>query len=142
MSEDFAARLIEEKPFVEFLVTRENRFDAIATSAVRRAQSVHGTKNSCLSLTLASPIAHNDFFAEYDNVLYALPLDETYDAVQNHRRAMIAQSDLVLAYATENGGEVYHALKYATKKGKAVKNVAPLLSEALDAGLREELDLL
>ena len=140
--EDFAARLIKEKPFVEFLVTRENRFDAIATSAVRRAQSVYGTKNSCLSLTLAQPIAKNDFFADYDNVVQPLARDETYDTVQNHRRTMIAQSDLVISYVPEHSGEAYHALKYAVKKNKTVKNVVPPLSEALDAGLREGLDLL
>ena len=124
--EEFAARLIEEKPFVEFLVARENRFDAIATSAVRRAQSVYGTKNSCLSLTLAHPIAKNDFFAEYDSVVQPFALDETYDTVQNHRRTMIAQSDLVISYVIENSGEAYHALKYAIQKGKTVKNIAPL----------------
>lgn len=125
--EDFAARLIREKEYVEFLVGRENRFDDLATSAIRRAQSKHGAQNSCLTLSLPCTIAQNDFFRAYDGVVYAVPLDDGCDTVQNHRRAMLSRSELVVGYTTENSGEVYHALKYAAEKGKKVKNLAAMI---------------
>ena len=138
--EYFASRLIQEKEHVEFLVGREHRFDELATSAVRRAQSVYGTKNSCLNLMLMHPIANNDFFKEYDNVVYAIPLGEDCDTVQEHRRAMLLQSDLVLGYVTEKSGEAYHALKYAARKNKSVKNVAALIFAPTPAFSPERLE--
>lgn len=119
------ARLIQEKEFVEFSVTRENHFDAIATSAVRSVQNAHGAHNSLLLLSLPHEYEKEDFAKTYDEVVYSLPMeDDKSRTVQNNRRAMVAQSQLVIGYAHEASGEAYHALEYAKRHGKTVQNLA------------------
>ena len=119
-------RLLRENEFVEFSVSRENHFDAIATAAVRCAQKLHGAHNSMLILSLPHRLEKEDDFAQtYDDIIYSIPMggDESR-TVQNNRRVMIERSRLVLGLAHEASGEAYQALEYAKGRGKAIQNLA------------------
>ena len=135
------AKIVREHDTVEFYVSRENRFDALATSAVRMVEASYTLRNSSLCLVLPHSIGKNDFFACYDSILHCLPAEgDTDRTVQNNHRTMIEQSDLVIGFMREESGEAYQAISYAKSLGKPVCNLADEVSDAEEIFSQENID--
>ena len=139
--ESAIAKIVREHDTVEFYVSRENHFDALATSAVRMVETSYSLRNSSLHLVLPHSVGKNDFFASYNGILYCLPAEGDADrTVQNNHRTMIDQSDLVIGFVREESGEAYQAIGYAKSVGKPVCNLADEISDAEEIFSQENID--
>ncbi len=139
--ETMIAKIVREHDTVEFYVSRENNFDALAASAVRMVETSYTLRNSSLHLVLPHSIGKNDFFASYNEILYCFPTEGDVDrTVQNNHRTMIRQSDLVIGFMREESGEAYQAINYAKSVGTPVCNLADEISDAEEIFSQENID--
>lgn len=125
--EELVKKAICEHDYVEFYLGRNGDFDIFAASAVKRAQKNLGNENS--SLILVQPYKmRNDTCYEsfYDEIIYPVDKNTHFkQAITKRNRWMIENSDLLICFVLDkNIGGADDALKYATKIGIKVINIA------------------
>ena len=129
--EKYIEKIIDGNEYVDFLVGRNGDFDIIASSAVRYVRKNHRDDNSSLVLVLPYNTAeyqnNKKYFEEYYNnirISFSAELAHPKAAIQTRNFEMIAMSDLIVCYVTDNKCGAYKALRYALKSGKTVVNIA------------------
>lgn len=126
-------KLISEKEYVDFLVSRGGDFDYLVTTQIRKVKQTTFDANS--SLIWVQPYHLSEYQqnkAAFDNYYDLVEICEesalAYPkrAIQIRNRKIIERSDLVVCYVTENSGGAYNALMYAKKINKPILNLAKL----------------
>lgn len=104
-TEEIVRRLIDEHPYVEFLVGRDGEFDQIVSSAIRRVKRLCGEERCAHVLVLPylrAKYVNNaeDFEAYYDEIEICEEAAAAHPkgAIQIRNRAMVDRSDLVVCY--------------------------------------------
>ncbi|MBO5010087.1 MAG: hypothetical protein J6D20_05260 [Clostridia bacterium] len=125
--EEIAINAMREHYYVDFYVGRNGDFDISAASAVKRAQKRYGNHNSSLILVQPYPMSDdNDYKSFYDEIIYPVEKGVHFkQAITMRNRWMIENSDLFICFVSdENNGDATKALKYATKIGAEIINMA------------------
>ena len=123
--EKIVKRILKNKDYVEFYLGRNGDFDILVASAVKRAQKAFDNKSS---LILVQPYTTKDdeYYANfYDEIIY--PLDrKTYHkaAITKRNEWMVDQSDMIIAFVTNDFGGAAATLRYAESKGIEIMNIA------------------
>ncbi len=115
-----------KKDYVEFYVGRNGDFDIIVASVIKRVQKKYGNHNSSLILVLPyHERDEKDFEKYYDEVWLPIGTDTHFKAAITKRNEwMIENSDLLIAYVERESGGAYTAMKYASRIGKEIVNLA------------------
>lgn len=125
--------LIQEKPYVEFLVGRNGDFDQYVSSAVLRVRKRCRDDNNFLVLVLPYMTAeyrnNEKSFEKYYNEIEICQASDTAHfkaAVQIRNREMVDRADLIVCYVAEELGGAYQTIQYAKKQKKKIINLADL----------------
>ena len=122
--------LIQEKPYVDFLVGRNGEFDQLVTSEIRRAKQDLHFGNSSLIWVMPYNMAEyrenrESFDQYYDSVEICPESCDTHPktAYQIRNRSMVERSDLVVFFVTHESGGAYQTMQYAKRIGKDIINI-------------------
>ncbi|MBQ8497031.1 MAG: hypothetical protein IJ489_06225 [Clostridia bacterium] len=120
---------ISEKEYVEFLVGRNGDFDRSVSSVIRTMQKRKGSENTAHVLVLPYMTAEyfrnqEAFEAYYDEIEIMDASAHFKNAITKRNRAMIDRADEIIFYLERDAGGAYDAYRYASEKGKNVKNIA------------------
>ena len=131
--EKYIEKIIDENEYVDFLVGRNGDFDTIASSAVRRVRKNHRDDNSSLTLVLPYNTAeysnNKEYFEEYYNYItipFSAEIGHPKSAITTRNFEMVDMSNLIICYVANNYGGAYNAIKYASKSGKTIINIAEI----------------
>ena len=129
-------KLLNEHPYVEFLVGRDGEYDQIVSSAIRRIKAFCGAECICHTLVLPYPKAEyinniKSFEEYYDEIeiCEASAAAHPKAAIQIRNREMVDRSDLVVCCIEHNSGGAYQTVRYAKKQGKQVINAMDFENE-------------
>ena len=124
--DEVVAQLIRGKEYVDFYVGRNGDFDTFSASAVKRAQKQIRKDNNSLVLVLPYASKDQQYYEKYyDDICMPISSNTHYkSAITKRNQWMVDNSDLVIAYVEKQSGGAYAALKYAQKRGIAVRNIA------------------
>ncbi len=131
--------LLLEKEYVEFLVGRDGEFDLLAASTIKRLKRSVRDDNSALVWVLPYPTAeYQDYeadYAAYYDEIEICPESATAhfkSAFQLRNRWMVDRSNLVICYVERPYGGAFQTLRYASRRGKSIINIAELMSAELE----------
>ena len=113
--------LIQNKPYVAFLIGRNGEFDEYAASIIKRIQTNLDRENSDLTLVLPYRVADMEYYKNYyDNIVIPDTLCNAHpkSAITLRNRWMVEHSDLLIFFIEHNKGGTYQAWKYAKRIGK------------------------
>ena len=119
--------LIRTKPYVEIYIGRNGAFDIYAATVVKRVQNAVGKANNALICVLPYPERDIEYYGNYyDSVMIPECIGNSHPkgAITARNRWMIEQASLFICYVEREDGGAYTALKYATKLGKQIINLA------------------
>ena len=135
--EQLIRKLLKEKEYVEFLVSRDGEFDQIVSSTIRRCKRVVRDDNSTHVWVLPYPTAdfqdNEDAYREYYDEIEICGTSaggHFKGAYQTRNREMVDRSDLVVFCIQHESGGAWQTMKYATKQGVPHINIKNLLEEA------------
>ena len=118
-------KLIQQKPYVSFLIGRNGEFDEYAASVIKQIQKEFGKDNNDITLVLPYTVSDLEYYIKYyDNIVIPECLYHTHpkSAITKKNKWMIDQSDLVIVAVKKEGG-AYRAMKYAEKQNKKLINL-------------------
>lgn len=129
-------KLLNDHPFVEFLVGRDGDFDMIVSSAIHRVKRTVRDDNSSLVWVLPYVTAEyrnnaESYYEYYDEVeICETAAGSHYKAAfQARNRSMVERSNLVVVCIDHNSGGAYQTLRYAQKQGVPCINLYDELEE-------------
>ena len=117
-------RLLTEKSYVEFLVSRDGEFDQIVSSTIRRCKRTIRDDNSAHVWVLPYPTAdfrenedaYRDYYDEIE-VCGAAAGGHFKGAYQTRNREMIDRSNLIVFCIQHESGGAWQTMKYARRQG-------------------------
>ena len=119
--------LIEQKPYIVFLIGRNGEFDEYAASIIKSAQHEYGVVNSDLTLVLPYPVADIFYYQDYyDSIHLPESVEGSHpkSAITKRNRWMVDRADLVIVDVEKSHGGAYNAMRYAEKMHTHVINMA------------------
>ncbi len=123
-------KLITQQEYVNFLIGRDEDFDLLASSAIKRAIRSYGYGNTHFTLVLPyTKTEYRDneksYLEYYDEVEICSKSAETHpkSAIQVRNRNIVDRSDLVICCIQHKSGGAYKTIQYAKKQGKEVVNL-------------------
>ena len=132
--------LIARKQYLEFLVGRDEEFDLLAASAIRRAVKQYGYGNTSMILVLPYMKAEyrdneQNYLSYYDEVEICSESSDAHykSAIQVRNRCMVDRSDLVVCCIQHNSVGAYKTVQYAEKCRKVIINLSGCKSGSLGA---------
>jgi len=124
-------KIIESDDCFRFLVGGMGDFDALCSSAVRKAKRIYPNKKISLELILpylTQELNDNKTFYEssYDDVIVPIELAGVHykSAIGKRNRWMVENSDWLVAFVYRDFGGAYTTLRYAERKGLNILNLA------------------
>ena len=114
--------LIQDQPYVVFLIGRNGEFDEYAASIIKHIQKNIDRENSDLTLVLPYRVADMEYYKNYyDNIIISDTLCNAHpkSAITLRNRWMVEHSDLSIFFMEQNKGGTYQTWKYAIKIGKS-----------------------
>ena len=129
--EELIIKVLEEHEYVDLLVGRNDDFDQIVSSTIKRVKRDFRDDNCTHILVLPYNSAefqnNEDSFSKYYDEIEICPESHASHfkaAIQTRNRNMIDRSDLCVFYVEHNSGGAYQSLLYATKQNRQIVNIA------------------
>ena len=119
-------KLIQQKPYVSFLIGRNGEFDEYAASVIKQIQKEFGKDNNDITLVLPYTVSDLEYYIKYyDNIIIPDGIEGMHpkSAITMKNRWMIDQSDLVIVNVEHNQGGAFTAMKYAEKRNRKIINL-------------------
>ena len=119
-------KLIQQKPYVSFLIGRNGEFDEYAASVIKQIQKEFGKDNNDITLVLPYTVSDLEYYIKYyDNIIISDGIEGMHpkSAITMKNRWMIDQSDLVIVNVEHNQGGAFTAMKYAEKRNRKIINL-------------------
>ena len=134
--ESLICKLLQEKEYVEFLVSRDGEFDQIVSSTIRRCKRTVRDDNSAHVWVLPYPTAdfrdneeaYRDYYDEIE-VCGTSAGGHFKGANQTRNREMVDRADLIVFCIQHENGGAWQTMKYAKKQGKSCINLNEQLEE-------------
>lgn len=122
--DELVCKLLQTKPYVEFLVGRDGDFDQLVSSVIRRAKRAVRSDNSSHVWVMPYATAeylscHEDYEAYYDEIeiCEAAAGSHFKAAFQIRNHYMVDRSDLIVFCLERSSGGAYQTFQYARKNG-------------------------
>lgn len=126
--------IINENPFVEFLVGRNGDFDEIVASCITNVKRTYRSDNCALVLVLPYLTAeyknNSKSFEEYfDEIEICNESNSAHfkSAIQIRNRHMIDRANLIVCYINKKSGGAYQSVRYAEENKKNIINMSDLI---------------
>lgn len=131
--EEIVRELLLTKQYVEFLVGKDDDFDVLVASVIRRCKRQYRDDNSAMVLVL--PYMRADFrdneesYREYFDEIEIFSGTHYKSAFLQRNRSLVDRSDLVIFAVNKTEGGAYSTMKYATAQGIETINLYDVLGE-------------
>ena len=131
--EEIVRELLLTKQYVEFLVGKDDDFDVLVASVIRRCKRQYRDDNSAMVLVL--PYMRADFrdneesYREYFDEIEIFSGTHYKSAFQQRNRNMISRSRLAIFAVNKNKGGAYSTMKYAAAQGVEMINLYDIMEE-------------
>ena len=131
--EEIVRELLLTKQYVEFLVGKDDDFDVLVASVIRRCKRQYRDDNSAMVLVL--PYMRADFrdneesYREYFDEIEIFSGTHYKSAFQQRNRNMISRSRLAIFAVNKTEGGAYSTMKYAAAQGVEMINLYDIMEE-------------
>ena len=131
--EEIVRELLLTKQYVEFLVGKDDDFDVLVASVIRRCKRQYRDDNSAMVLVL--PYMRADFrdneesYREHFDEIEIFSGTHYKSAFLQRNRSLVDRSDLVIFAVNKTEGGAYSTMKYATAQGIETINLYDVLGE-------------
>lgn len=126
----FIRDLLNSHEYVDFLIGKDEDFDQIVSSDVKRMQRVIRDDNSSLTWVLPYPTAelennYEDYENYYDNIEICEESCKAHfkGTMQMRNKIMVDRADLVVCFIDHFSGGAYQTIKYAEEQNKKIINI-------------------